>query len=410
MISYADAIQTVRATVATRTVSTQTVALQDAVLRICAQDIFAPLDIQPFDNSAMDGFAVRLEDLAHATQDRSVTLKKIGTVAAGQAAVKTMHLQAGTCFHVMTGAPLPVNAQAVVPVENTAIEGDNISFRAAPAKADNIRRAGEDFKKGAPVLRKGEHITPAHILPLATLGIATLDVFKRPRVLYVSTGAEIVDDLSTLLQDAMIYNSNKYYAAAFLSACGAEVHTTPIVRDDVRAFEKIIRAAEDEEYDLVVSSGAVSAGSFDFVKDGLEKAGARIVYHKIALKPGKPNLLATLSSGTPYFGLPGNPVATAAGLRFFVGEALCAMLQKNQYGAAFSARIAHDFSKKRGLHMILKGRLSYATDGTTTAHILDGQESFKVSPFLHMNCWIHVPEEREKISAGDIVDVAALMP
>ncbi len=408
MMTYDNALQLIREKALNRTLTTEDISLAEAVGRFCAHNLLAGMDIQPFDNSAMDGFAVRLDDLESAAPAQPVRLVKAGVIAAGQD-TKSLRLEKGTCWHIMTGAMLPEDADAVVPIENITAEGDAIFFHEKPETGTHIRRAGEDFKKGAALLSAGERISPAHILPLATLGISRVTVFKKVKILFIPTGTEIVDDLDAPLAMGQIYNSNKFHAHAFLSACDADVTLHDVIRDDLSAFAKALARAESEKYDIVISSGAVSAGSFDFVKDGLEQCGAKIVFHKIRLKPGKPNLLAMLPDGALYFGLPGNPAATAVGLRFFVTQVL-RVIRGQKPETPVHARALNGFTKKHGLHMILKGRLEYWEDGSITVDFLEGQESFKVNPFLGMNCWIHVAENLETIKPGEIVETYPLAP
>jgi len=408
MIGYSQALQVIQDAALAAKLASEVVPLEAAVGRTAAKSLSAPLDIQPFDNSAMDGFAVRLADLANACAERPVTLRKAGVLGAGQPAEASL-VETGTCWHIMTGALLPQGAEAVIPIENVVVEGDMVTFHTAAAAGQNIRRRGEDFTKGAAVLSAGDKIMPAHIMPLATLGVGEVEVFKQPRVLFIPTGTEIIADLSSALAPGQIYDSNRFYAISFLRACGAEVVVADVVRDDVAHFLQTLAEAQKKNYDLIISSGAVSAGSFDFVAEGLKKHGAKVLYHKISLKPGKPNLLAVLPGGGLYFGLPGNPVATAVGLRFFVKEAL-RVLNRQKPEQPVYAHVMNSFKSKKGMHMVLKGLLEYWEDGSVTVDILDGQESFKVSPFLKMNCWIYVNESAEALKSGDIVEVYPLMP
>lgn len=408
MISYDDARQIIRDIARTRVLATENIALSACPGRMCAADLYAAIDIQPFDNSAMDGFAVRRDDLKTASSDNPTYLEKAGVIAAGHD-TKDLRIAPGTCWHVMTGAMLPAGTEAIVPIENVTLDGGCVMFTALPEPAQHIRRAGEDFKKGTLLLAAGTRITAAHILPLATLGIAQIAVFKKPKVLFIPTGTEIIDDLSAPLANGQIYNSNKFYAQAFLNDNDCDVTIHDIIRDDLSAFKDALAQAEAKNYDLVISSGAVSAGSFDFVKGGLEQAGAQIIFHKIKLKPGKPNLLATLPQGALYFGLPGNPAATAVGLHVFVAEALRIMRRQAPQKPVY-AQAQNGFSKKRGLHMILKGLRACEANGHNGVSFLDGQESFRVSPFLNMDCWIHVAEDQEEIKPGDTVEIHPLPP
>ncbi len=404
MISYKKAKQIVQNAGQRYSCKTETINLRKAAGRVCAKNLRAPLDIQPFDNSAMDGFAVRLGDL----KDGGGVLRKCGIVAAGDS-VPEKNIETGTCVQIMTGAPLPPGAQAVVPVENVKIDGDNILFAARPDPGANIRKAGEDFKKGADVLKAGQIIHPQHVMPLAALGIGAIEVFKKPRAAFVSTGRELVDDLSQDLKPGQIYNSNGPYALAALESIGVDCVSVQTVADDPAQFELALKNLKTQDVDIIISSGAVSAGAFDFVRAALEKIGAEILFHKVKIKPGKPNLFARLPNGALYFGLPGNPVATAAGLRFFVQPCLRAMMgmkeEKPVRGIA-----AGNFKKRPGLKMFLKARAESQEDGTLAAHLLEGQESFMVSPFLHMNFWAVASEDSEEIKAGDIMDLYPLCP
>ncbi len=383
---------------------TEILAVQEVVGRVAAEDIQAPIDIQPFDNSAMDGFALRLDDLG---EDGGV-LKNVMLIAAGDGVPEDV-LQAGACVEIMTGAPTPPGAGAVVPVELVEVDGDEVRFKAQPEMGANIRRSGEDFQKGMEVLRAGQIIHPQHIMPLASLGIDKVEVFKKPRAVFLATGDELVEDLSQDLKPGQIYNSNRPYSMAALEAMGVECLIAPSMPDDPSQFEALLKDLALQDIDFIISSGAVSAGKFDFVRKGLEQAGADILFHKVKIKPGKPNLFARLPNGTLYFGLPGNPVATTAGLRFFVQPCMRVMMGMGEE-KPISAKAMTPFKKREGLRMFLKARAESWEDGLLTVDLLDGQESFKVSPFLSMNCWAVAPENVEEIKAGDIVDVYPLYP
>jgi len=404
MISYEDAKNIVIEAGLARGCGAETVQTQNAVGRICARDIQAPINIQPFDNSAMDGFAVRLDDLGA----DGGCLRKAGMIAAGDVATNT-EIEAGTCVEIMTGAPTPSGADAVVPVELVEIDGDEVHFKAKPDMGANIRRAGEDFQKGMEVLKVGQTIHPQHIMPLAALGIDKIEVYKKPRGVFLATGNELVEDLSQDLKPGQIYNSNRPYGLAALEAMGVECIEMPGLPDDSVQFEVLLNDLMQQDVDFIISSGAVSAGKFDFVRKGLEKAGAEILFHKVKIKPGKPNLFARLPNGTLYFGLPGNPVATTAGLRFFVQPCLRAMMGMGEE-KPIQAKAMTPFKKREDLRMFLKARAESWEDGLLTVDLLDGQASFMVSPFLSMNCWAVALEGAEEIKAGDIIDVYPLYP
>lgn len=408
MISYTDALNIIRQTVDQRRLQSEKVRLEKSVGRICSENLTVGLNIPPFDNAAMDGFAVLLSDFPKDAGTDPIVLKKTGIVAAGTSQA-IFNIQTGTCQHVMTGAALPQNTDAIVPIEETSFVAESVLFKTPPKMWQHIRRIGEDFLKDSILPLKGSRLQPSHILPLATLGIAHVPVLKKPRVLFVSTGAELIDDLAVPLETGKIYNSNSAYAESFLSACGADVTVQKTIADDLESVTGFLNRVDAEGYDLVISSGAVSAGAFDFIKDGLAHIGAELLYHKIKLKPGKPNLLARLPKGTLYFGLPGNPVATSVGLRFLVMEALM-RLQGIRKAPPVYARMMNKFNKKTGLHLILKAKYESWDDGTLSVDIMAGQESFMVHPFLYMNAWVHLNEDIETVKAGDTVELHPLIP
>lgn len=402
MISYHEALRLISGLAQSRSLGTEPVSLADAVGRVCSDEVKAGIDNPPFDNAAMDGFAVCLSDFQTACFPEPHILKISGILAAGQNASGLVC--EGGCWQVMTGAPFPSNADAIVPVEEVKIDADRVTFSALPKIGQHIRRVGEDFKSGTTLLHRGQHITPLHILPLATAGFSHIQIFKKPKVLYLSTGAEIIDNLDSTLGAGQIFNSNKPFAQAYLQTVGADVRTINTLGDDPNLFVKVLDKAQSDGFDVVVSSGAVSAGKYDFVLETLKAIGADVLYHKVRMKPGKPNLLARLPSGAPYFGLPGNPVATAVGLRFFVREALRVMQRQPQEKPIFAA-CTINLLRKPGLHLILKSALTYSEAGQVRFEILDGQESFKTSPFLTMNSWAHIPEEHVQINEGQIFQV-----
>jgi molybdopterin molybdotransferase len=402
MISYDEALAIVRSEAAARPLPAETVPLADVPGRICAQELRAPLSIQPFDNSAMDGFAVRAEDLAHASDANPLTLVSVDIIAAGTHPAAA--LKPGQCMEIMTGAPVPQGADAVVPVEGVEVSGDRVIFRERPKLGAHIRRAGEDFQKGDLVLNAGGRLGPQHILPLATLGIGRVAVHRRPRIGLMTTGKEIIDDLSGPLEPGKIYNSNAPYASAMLQAFGAELINYGSIPDEPEHFESVLSRMLTDDLDIIVSTGAVSVGKYDFIRQILEGNTANILFHKVKIKPGKPNLFAKLPEGPLYFGLPGNPASVAAGLRFFVWPAVEAMSAVDLEQPEMLP-LRGDYSKKQGFQIFLKGRKH--RDGV---EILQGQQSFQTHPFLTMNCWIVAAEQSEGLRAGRLVPAYPVFP
>jgi molybdopterin molybdotransferase len=404
MISYEDAKAIILQNGRDKEQSTHLVPLEQSVGSVCATDVKAPINIQAFDNSAMDGFAIRRDGL----EEDGGALINTGLIAAGDP-VPDVPLNSGECIEIMTGAPMPPGADAVVPVENIEVNSDRVTIKKTPDAGDHIRYAGADFKAGMDVLSSGDLIHPQHIMPLAALGVDKVHVYKRVKVALLMTGDELVEDLSQELKSGQIYNSNRPYSLAALEAMGVDCAISQVMPDRPDLFSKLLHDLSEQDVDCIISSGAVSAGKFDFVRKGLEDAGAEILFHKVKIKPGKPNLFARLPNGTLYFGLPGNPVSTTAGLRFFVEPCLRAMM--NREGEKPVRAIARSAFKKRGdLRMFLKAHVSSDEEGRLNVELLDGQASFMVRPFLSMNCWAVAPENTENIAVGDCIDIYPLYP
>lgn len=400
MISYLEALEILKKSA--KPLSSCDVPIIGACGRVLAEDVRAGVDIQPFDNSAMDGFAVRMADF----EGLPVTLDVAQTIAAGDASQKQL-LQSKTCMAIMTGAMLPDWAEAVVPVEQAARNGNNVTFQQAPKVGDHIRRRGQDFKAGDVVVRKGTKLTPEHVMALAAVGCGKVLVNEKPKVCFIATGRELQEAGSGALEAGKIYNSNLPYALCKLADMGLDCVSFHAIGDDPALYSRTVSSALDAGCEIIISSGAVSAGDFDFVKKALEDMGAKILFHKVAIKPGKPVLFAQFPNGTLYFGLPGNPTSAAVGLRFFVQPFLDACLGVVDEGKACAVLDA-SFRKKNDLRHFLKAHVSADVNGQQRVTLLDGQESFKVSPFLKMNAWAVIPEELKSLEAGSVIETYAL--
>lgn len=295
-----------------------TVALADAVGLVLADDVVAPLSLPVFDNSAMDGYAVRAEDTAAATAQRPVVLPVAEDIPAGR--TDELTLQAGTAHRIMTGAPVPAGATAIVPVEATDGGVESVQIRQHSSEGKHIRRAGEDVNAGTTVLRAGEVVTPAALGLVAALGMAELPVVPRQRVLVISTGSELVTP-GAALQPGQIYESNSVMLAAAVREAGAEVLATATAGDDVAQFTAVLdRYAPDA--DLIITSGGVSAGAYEVVKDAFGRQGDQgVEFVKVAMQPGMPQGVGRVA-GTPIVTLPGNPVSALVSFEVFIRPAL----------------------------------------------------------------------------------------
>jgi molybdopterin molybdotransferase len=296
------------------------VALTAARGRVLAAAIQAPRDVPPFRNSAMDGYAVRATDTAGAGPDRALRLRVLETIGAG--AVASQPVRAGSAIRIMTGAPMPEGADAVVRVEDTREAGAEVEIRAAVAPGANVRHPGEDMRVGETVLEAGRTLRAADIGLIASLGLPMVRVARRARVAILATGDELVD-VGEPLGPGQIVNSNAYTLAAAVEEAGAE----PVCMGIVRDRPELIRAAFAEAVtaDVVLSTGGVSVGSFDYVRPMLAEIGYQERFWKVAQKPGKP-LTFGLCGRVPVFGLPGNPVSSLVCFYLYVLPALRTMM------------------------------------------------------------------------------------
>ncbi|MEE4184809.1 MAG: gephyrin-like molybdotransferase Glp [Gammaproteobacteria bacterium] len=406
MISYPDALATVRE-VATP-LAPVTVNVRYAAGRVSAAVTEGLHPVPPFDNSAMDGFALRSADTAAASPANPVVLAVTDLLTAGENASQFSVTAGGSC-EIMTGAPLPRGADTVVPVEQVELQRDAagkptaIVLR-APAEPDrNLRRAGEDFAAAAPLLQPGNLLTPADVMGLAATGREEIRVYPAPRIAAITTGNELSD--SAGLEPGMIHDANGPYLAAMLPAFGADF--AGLFRSGDRAGQLIDRITALPDVDMIVTTGGVSAGRLDFVPAVLEQMGADILFHKVALRPGKPLLFARLADGRLVFALPGNPIAVAVGMRFFVLPAMRA-LQHQPAETFASAQLSATVGKKPGLTFFAKARAALDDDGSYRVTVLPGQESFKIRPLMAANCWAILPAAAAEVPAGTAVQIAPL--
>ncbi len=287
--------------------SSEPISLGQAAGRRVARILLSRMNLPPFDNSAMDGYAVRAQDVINARADRPVTLNRIDRVPAGSAA--SVHVREGTCIRIFTGSPLPSGADAVVMQEDARVtEHDpnliQILDKAAPW--ENVRFKGEDVAQGTPLLQPGDLCTPTRLGILAACGIAEVDVFQRPRIAVMTTGNELCEP-GTLLPPGCLYESNRIVIAEELRALGATPRVLPIVPDTMEATQAAFINAF-ETADCVVSTGGASVGELDLLKPAFEAIGGRLNFWKVSMKPGKPFVFGTFQNKL-WCGLPGNPVS-----------------------------------------------------------------------------------------------------
>lgn len=368
--------------------------LPQALGRILASDIASPLAVPPFDNSAMDGYAVRLADLA-----AGIPLIMAGKAFAGQP--YQGEWPAGHCVRIMTGAPVPEGTDAVVMQEETQADGDRITFLAQPEPGQNIRRAGSDIGKGACVLQAGTRLTPREMPLLASLGIATVPVRRPLKVAIFSTGDEL-KPVGTPLAHGDIYDSNRYGVRAMLARLGCDCLDLGIIPDDPAQLRAaFIRA--DEEADVLITTGGVSVGEADFTKQLLDELG-EIGFWKLAIKPGKPFAFGRLPRAW-FFGLPGNPVSAMVTFDQLVQPALAKLAgQRFERPLQLQAVTTEQLKKSPGRLDFQRGILSQGPNGLEVRST-GSQDSAVFSSLSRANCYIILERERGRVAVGETVTV-----
>lgn len=353
--------------------STETVSLRNAFRRVPAQDISSPIDLPPFDNSAMDGYAAQSKDLVGATPETPRALRLIGKVAAGESF--SGKIESGTCVRIFTGSPLPTGADGVAMQEDTRLEAGSpnaILFTDTIKPWENVRFRGEDVKAGTPLAHKGEPLTVGQISLLAACGLAEISVTRKPLIGLLATGTELIES-GQPLAPGQIYESNRAGIGALIENAGAISKTYPLVADNLDATVAALEQAFTE-CDGVVTSGGVSVGEYDFIKAAFEKLGGELSFWKVSIRPGKPFVFGRLR-GKYFFGLPGNPVSAMVTFCLLVRPAL-ARLQgaKDCRGPSVRGVLAEPLSNNGDRRHFVRVRIDDSGEvhgaGIQASHIL----------------------------------------
>lgn len=396
VLTVQQALAKIKATI-TPVESYEKCALRAGLGRILAEDIISTINVPSHINSAMDGYALNGDDLA----DKGDTgLQVIGTAWAGQAFEG--EVQRGQCVRIMTGAVMPTGTDTVIIQERVKREADTIYFLVGNQKGQNVRQAGEDLAIGQQVLSQGKTLFPPELGLLASLGIAEVKVKRRLRVAFFSTGDEL-RSIGQVLEKGNVYDSNRYTLYGMLTRLGVDIIDMGVVPDKREALQAAFKTAADQA-DVVITSGGVSVGEADFVKDTLSSLGA-IDFWKIAMKPGRPLAFGQLGKAA-FFGLPGNPVAVMVTFYQFVQPALQYMMgQPETQALTYQAKVATDIPKKPGRTEFLRGVLAQNLQGEWTVERAGKQGSGILRSMSDGNCFIILDTDEQDIQQGDWVTV-----
>ena len=409
---------------AVKQVESENIPLIESLGRVLSEDIHAGSDIPGFDNSAMDGYAVRFSDTTNASKVKPKTLEVICDIKAGDSPKAS--LKENQAARIMTGAIIPRGADSVIMVEDTErVSGNRYQVTGKRGKewvrvfkevklGENIRKKGEDIKKGELVIPGGKELNSAHIGILASLGMSSIKVYRKPRVAILATGDEVIE-IDKELATGKLRNSNTYTLYSQILKCGAIPKNLGIAKDKPDQLEKSIRKGLD--CDIILTTGGVSVGDYDLVKDILAKMGTNIKFWKVAMRPGKPLVFGTIKNESRscvqgrdklIFGLPGNPVSSMISFEVFVRPAILNMMsQIHDERKEVDAVLEEDIVKKKGLRYYLRA-YTHWKNGVYLTRTTGPQGSGILKSMALANSLIILPEEEEKIEKGVRVTVRFL--
>jgi molybdopterin molybdotransferase len=381
-----------------RPLAAEKVSLRAALGRVCAEDIVATVTMPPWSNSSMDGYAVRSADITAVMKGEAVTLRVVGTIAAGDPADRP--LKRGQAMRIMTGAPVPGGADSVIRKEDTDGGAQKVEIREARDVWKNIRQAGEDFQRGDVLARRGTPIRPALIGVLASTGVGKVSVFRRPRVALISSGNELVDidDFDEVVAGRRIVSSNSYTLDALTRVAGGVPVDLGIAADTRASLKRKLEAAG--KCDLIITSAGVSVGDLDHTRDVFAALGGKQIFWKVRMRPGAP-LAFGLLNGVPWIGVSGNPVSAMVSFELFVRPAL----RKMQGYTSFFRRtvtvtLEEEVKIAARLTHFLRAWVTRKEDGTLTARLTGLQSSGALTSMAKANALLIVPETSPVVAKG----------
>ena len=375
-----------------------------SINRVNVLDIYSAVNYPAGTNAAFDGFAINSKDTNKLNKNNSQNFKILKTVSAGDNP-RLNKIKKYETVEVMTGALIPKGFDTIIPIEKIIFHSDNkyISINSKIKKNQHIRYAGSDYKKNDLIVKKGTIIQPSHILAFKTLGVTTIKVKKVPNILFFSTGNEISNNKNIV--NWKVRNSNSHYIKSLSNNFLFNYIDGGILRDkDESLFKKQIEKSIKSKIDIIITSGAVSAGKHDFVPSVVKKFNLSNFFKGVSIRPGKPILFVKLKGlDKAIFGLPGNPISSSACFRFFVYPYLLNILGIKSE-KPFKAKLKNDYSKNKKVIRFMKARLASTNDGKLELEALKGQESFRIKSFVEANVWGLFKDGQSKFEKGELID------
>ena len=384
-------------------IDSEIVSIKDTLNRISSKEVIAKSDYPADDNTAFDGFAVNSKE----TKNTFQKFKILKTIAAGDNPYikKVPKL---SCIEVMTGAIIKKPFDTIIPIEDIEFfpskqNAKYIIIKKKIKKSEFIRPKGSDYKKGNKIIKKGELINPAHILSLKTLGIDKVLVKKKVNIVFYPSGNELSDKKN--IPSWKIRNSNTIYLNSLIRSLPVNFTVKKILRDkDQKLFKKEISKQLKSKTDILITSGAVSKGKFDFIPSVINQFKLKNHFKGVAIRPGKPIMFAKFNNNKCFFGLPGNPISSVACFRFFVIPLLFKSLGLKVEKPIF-AKLKNKFSKKKKFTRFVKGKLTFDKNGLVQFEVFEGQESYKIEPFVKSNAWGVFKDGVSVFNKGNLIDV-----
>ena len=384
-------------------IDSELLSIKDALNRISSKDVIAKSDYPIDNNTAFDGFAINSKE----TKNKLQKFKIIKTIAAGDNP-NIKKVPKLSCIEVMTGAIIKKPFDTIIPIEDINFfpskrNAKYIIINKKIKKSEFIRPKGSDYKKGNKIIKKGELINPAHILSLKTLGIDKVSVKKKVNIVFYPSGNELSDKKN--IPSWKIRNSNTIYLNSLIKSLPVNFKVQKILRDkDQKLFKKQISKQLKSNTDILITSGAVSKGKFDFIPSVVNQFKLKNYFKGVAIRPGKPIMFAKFNNNKCFFGLPGNPISSVACFRFFVIPLLFKSLGLKAEKPIF-AKLKNKFSKKKKFTRFVKGKLTFDKKGFVEFEVFEGQESYKIKPFVKSNAWGVFKDGVSVFNKGNLIDV-----